>query len=160
MTEAGCLAKRDAFYATGVSQSRRAGMSDAAAAVARLLLALIFVISGFMKLTSIAGFTGYLTRLGVPEPQIMAYVAAVVELVGGLMVLIGFKARWAALVLCVFTGITLYLGHKFWAAPPEQYMNQFNHALKNLAIMGGFLLLFAYGPGRYSADARMSAPRY
>ena len=48
----------------------------------------------------------------------------------------------------VFTGVALYLEHKFWAVPREQYMNQFNHALKNLAIMGGFLMLFAFGPGR------------
>jgi putative oxidoreductase len=130
-------------------------MSDIAAAVARLLLALIFILSGWFKLVGIAGTSAYFTRLGVPEPQIMAYAVALVELLGGLLVLIGFKARWAALVLCVFTGIALYLGHKFWAVPPEQYMNQFNHALKNLAIMGGFLLLFAYGPGRYSLDARM-----
>ena len=133
-------------------------MSDTAAAVGRVLLAAIFVISGYFKLVGIAGTITYFTRLGVPQPQILAYVVAVVELIAGLMVLVGFKARLAALVLCVFTGIALYLGHKFWAVPPEQYMNQFNHALKNLAVMGGFLLLFAHGPGRYSLDARMTAP--
>lgn len=130
-------------------------MSDAAAAVARLFLATIFIVSGCLKLTAIAGFVGYLTRLGVPEPQIMAYVVALVELIGGLLVLVGFKTRWAALVLCVFTGIALYLGHKFWAVPPDQFTNQLNHAMKNLALMGGFLMLFAFGPGRYSVDARM-----
>lgn len=129
-------------------------MSDAAAALGRALLSVIFLVSGYFKLVGTAGTITYFTRLGVPEPKIMAYVVAAVELIGGLMVLVGFKARWAALVLCVFTGIALYLGHKFWAVPADQYMNQLNHAMKNLAIMGGFLLLFAYGPGRYSVDAR------
>jgi putative oxidoreductase len=141
-------------YGDPVVVDQESRMSDAAAAVGRVFLALIFVASGYFKFVGIAGTIAYFTRLGVPQPQIMAYVVAAVELIGGLMVLVGFKARWAALVLCVFTGIALYLGHKFWAAPADQYNNQFNHALKNLAIMGGFLLLYAYGPGRYSVDAR------
>ena len=94
-------------------------MSDTAAAVGRVLLAAIFVISGYFKLVGIAGTITYFTRLGVPQAQILAYVVAVVELIAGLMVLVGFKARWAALVLCVFTGIALYLGHKFWAVRPS-----------------------------------------
>jgi putative oxidoreductase len=136
-------------------------MSDAAAALGRAFLSVIFIVSGYLKLVGTAGTIAYFTRIGVPEPKIMAYVVAAIELIGGLMVLVGFKARWAALVLCVFTGVTIYLGHKFWAVPPDQYSNQLNHAMKNLAVMGGFLLLFAYGPGRYSADARMgSGSRY
>jgi putative oxidoreductase len=136
-------------------------MSDAAAALGRAFLSVIFIVSGYLKLVGTAGTIAYFTRIGVPEPKTMAYVVAAIELIGGLMVLVGFKARWAALVLCVFTGVTIYLGHKFWAVPPDQYNNQLNHAMKNLAVMGGFLLLFAYGPGRYSVDARMgSGSRY
>ena len=130
-------------------------MTDVVVAVARLCLAAIFVISGYLKLMGIAGVIGYFTRLGLPQPQIMAYVVALVELIGGLMIVVGFKTRWAALVLCIFTGMALYLGHKFWAVPPEQFSNQLNHALKNVGIMGGFLLLYAFGAGRYSLDARM-----
>lgn len=127
-------------------------MADIAHTLGRVLLSLIFIVAGYGKLTAIAGTTAYLTRLGVPQPQLMVYVVAVVELVGGLMILVGFKTRWAALVLCAFTGVALYLGHKFWAVPPDQYMNQFNHAMKNAAIMGGFLLLVAHGGGRWSFD--------
>lgn len=130
-------------------------MTDVVVAIARLFLATIFIVSGCLKLMGIAGVVGYFTRLGVPQPQIMAYVVALVELIGGVMILVGFMTRWAALVLCVFTGVALYLGHKFWLAPPEQFNNQLNHALKNVAIMGGFLLLYASGPGSYSVDARM-----
>jgi putative oxidoreductase len=117
----------------------------------------IFIVSGYKKLVAIAGTGAYFARLGVPVPIVMAWVVAIFELVAGLMILVGFKTRWAALALCVFTGITLFLGHKFWAVPPDQYNNQFNHALKNLAIMGAFLLLYASGPGRYSLDARTGA---
>jgi len=129
-------------------------MSDIAHTLGRALLSVIFIVSGYGKLTTIAATTAYLTRVGVPSPQVMVYVLALFELIGGLMILVGFKTRWAALALFVFTGIALYLGHKFWAVPPEQYMNQFNHALKNVAIMGGFLLLAAHGGGRFSVDGR------
>ena len=127
-------------------------MPDAVLALGRAMMAVIFIVSGFNKVMAIAGTTAYLTRLGVPAPQIMVYVVAATELIGGLLILIGFKTRWVALVLCVFTGVALYLGHKFWAVDAAQYQNQLNHALKNLAIMGGFLVLSASGPGRYSVD--------
>jgi putative oxidoreductase len=129
-------------------------MTDLAYALGRVLLSVIFIVSGYNKLVAIAGFTGFLTRQGLPAPQVLAYAVAVFEIVAGLMILVGFKTRWAALALAIFTGIALYLAHKFWAVPADQYTNQLNHALKNLAIMGGFLLLFANGPGPYSVDAR------
>lgn len=129
-------------------------MNDTIALLARVLLSAIFVISGFYKAIGIAGVTAYLTRLGVPLPHIAAYVVTAIELVGGLMILFGFMTRWAALLLCAFSAATLYMGHKFWAVEAAQYQNQFNHALKNLGLMGGFLLLFLHGPGRYSVDGR------
>jgi putative oxidoreductase len=129
-------------------------MPDAVLALGRALMSVIFIVSGFNKFMAVAGTTAYLTRLGVPSPQIMVYVVAALELIGGLMILVGFKTRWVALVMCVFTGITVFLGHKFWAVDAAQYQNQLNHALKNLAIMGGFLVLAGAGPGRYSVDGR------
>ena len=127
-------------------------MNDVGYALGRALLSVIFIVSGYNKLMAIAGTTAYLTRLGVPAPQIMVWVVALFELVAGVLILIGLKTRWVALALAVFTGITLYLGHKFWAVDAAQYNNQLNHALKNLAIMGGFLLLAAHGGGRFSVD--------
>ena len=129
-------------------------MSDIGYALGRALLSVIFILSGYNKLMAIAGTTAYLTRLGVPSPQVMVYVVALVELIGGLMILVGFKTRWVALALFFFTAATIYLGHKFWAVPADQYMNQLNHALKNLGIMGGFLLLAVNGAGRLSVDGR------
>ncbi len=129
-------------------------MTDLAHTVGRVLLSVIFIVAGYNKLVAITGTAAYFTRLGVPAPLVMAWVTAIFEIVAGLMVLVGFKTRWVALALCAFTGVALFLGHKFWAVDAAQYTNQLNHALKNLAVMGGFLLLYAYGPGPHSIDAR------
>jgi putative oxidoreductase len=129
-------------------------MTDLAHTIGRVLLSIIFIVAGYNKVVAIAGTTAYFTRLGVPAPQIMAWVVAIFEVAAGLMILVGFKTRWVALALCVFVGIALFLGHKFWAVDAAQYSNQLNHALKNLALMGGFLLLYAAGPGPHSVDAR------
>ena len=144
--------RNDARYAGRSDGESEIGMSEVGYALGRVLLSVIFIVSGYNKVIAIAGFTAYLTRLGVPSPQIMAWVVGIFELAAGILLLVGFKTRWVALALFIFTGITLYLGHKFWAVPPEQYSNQLNHALKNLAIMGGFLLLVAHGGGRLSLD--------
>jgi putative oxidoreductase len=132
-------------------------MTDLAYAIGRVLLSVIFIVAGYNKLIAITGTSAYFNRLGVPFPMVTAWVVAIFEIVAGVMILVGFKARWAALALCVFTGIALFLGHKFWAVPPEQYSNQLNHALKNVAIIGAFLLLYANGPGRYSVDAKSAS---
>jgi putative oxidoreductase len=127
-------------------------MTALAHTVGRLLLSVIFIVAGYNKLVAITGTVAYFRRLGVPAPEVVAWVAAIFEVAAGLMLLVGFKTRWVALALCAFTGIALFLGHKFWAAEAAQYNNQLNHALKNLAIMGGFLVLYASGPGPYSVD--------
>lgn len=127
-------------------------MNDLVVALGRALLSAIFIVVGFNKIMAIAGTVTYLGRLGVPSPQIVAWVVAIFEVVAGLMVLVGFRARWAAFALAVFTGVTIYLAHPFWSVPSAQYMNQFNHAMKNIAIIGGFLLLAVHGPGRFSID--------
>ena len=77
-----------------------------------------------------------------------------IELGGGLLLLVGWKARWAALLIFLWLIPTTLLFHNFWAVPPEQYMNQQNHFLKNVAIMGGMLMVWAFGPGRFGDGAR------
>lgn len=122
--------------------------------IGRILLALIFVVSGFGKFAGLAGTTAYIASKGLPLPQVLAIAAAVVELGGGILLIVGWKARWAALVLFVFTAFAALLFHNFWAVPPEQAQNQMIHFMKNLAIMGGLLYVVAYGGGPLSCECK------
>lgn len=129
-------------------------MSDVGALIGRVLLSAIFILGGFAKLTAVAGIAATLERRGFPSPQMFGYAVGVLELVGGLMVLVGIKARYVALVMFAFTAGTIVVSHNFWVMEgAARAMNQ-THAMKNLAIMGGFLLLASFGPGRFSFDGR------
>ena len=125
---------------------------NVAALAGRILLAVIFLISGFGKIGGFEGTAGYIASKGLPMPQVVTALTIVVELGGGLLLAIGYKARWAALALAVFTLLAAIIFHDFWAAEAAQKMNQQINFLKNLAITGGMLMVFAFGPGRYSID--------
>jgi putative oxidoreductase len=118
----------------------------------RILLALVFFIAGVRKVMAVAGTVGYLTKLGMPMPEVMVYVAMVVEIGGALMLILGWKARYAAWVLALFVLIATCYAHRFWEFDAAQYANQMNHFLKNFAIIGGMLFLAACGPGSLSVD--------
>jgi putative oxidoreductase len=124
----------------------------AAALVGRILLAAIFITSGFGKITGFEGTVGYIASKGLPLPQVGAIVAILVELGGGILLAIGFKARWAALVIAIFTLAAGILFHNYWAVDAAQRMAQEINFWKNVAISGGALAFFAFGPGRYSLD--------
>ena len=117
--------------------------------VGRVLLALIFIIAGFGKITGFEGTVGYIQSVGLPAPQLATIVAIIVELGGGIMLVIGWKARWAAAALFIFVLVASLVFHPFWAVPAEKI--QF---MKNLAIMGGMLYILAYGSGPLSVDKR------
>jgi putative oxidoreductase len=122
--------------------------------VARVLLALIFVTAGFSKLIGLQGTAGYIGSVGLPAPMLLAVAAGVVELVAGVLVIVGWQARWAALVLAGFTAVASVLFHNYWAMPAEQQMMQQLMFMKNVSIVGGLLVLFAFGAGSLSLDAR------
>jgi putative oxidoreductase len=126
--------------------------ANLAALVGRLLLAVIFILSGFQKIPGFEGTAGYIASKGLPMPQVVAALTIVVELGGGILLAIGYKARWAALALAVFTLLAALIFHNFWAVEAAQKMNQQINFMKNLAITGGMLMVFAFGPGRYSVD--------
>ncbi len=128
--------------------------NDAVVLVGRILLGLLFVISGAGKVFGFDGAVGYIGAKGLPLPQVVAVLTICVELGGGLALILGYRARWAALVLAVFTLLAALIFHDFWAAAAAQARSQQIHFLKNLAIAGGMLVLFAFGPGRLSLDAR------
>jgi putative oxidoreductase len=124
----------------------------AVALVGRILLAAIFIKSGFGKITGFEGTVGYIASKGLPLPQIGAIVAILVELGGGILLAVGFKARWAALAMAIFTLVAGIIFHNYWAVEAAQRMGQEINFWKNLSMTGGLLLAFAFGPGRYSVD--------
>jgi putative oxidoreductase len=126
--------------------------SDALALVGRILLGLIFVLSGFKKLMAFSGLVASITGKGLPLPEVLAVLTIAIELGAGLLLVIGWKARWAAFLLFLFTIPVSLVFHNFWAMEGAQAaMNQIQF-LKNLSIMGGMLMVAAFGPGRYSLD--------
>ena len=124
---------------------------------ARVLLAAMFVLAGFSKFAGLAGTAGYIASKGLPMPSVLAFGTAALEVVAGLALAIGFQARWAALALAIFTLLASVLFHNFWAMPAEQQMVQQLMFMKNLAVTGGLLMVFAFGAGPVSVDARRSA---
>ena len=125
---------------------------DGAALVARILLSVMFIYSGFGKITGFEGTAGYIASKGLPVPQLMAIAAIVVELGAGLLLLVGYKARWAALAIFLFLIPTTLVFHNFWVAPQAEHQMQLINFLKNLTIMGGMLMVWAFGPGRFALD--------
>jgi putative oxidoreductase len=119
------------------------------AAVGRLLLALIFILSGLGKLGASEATQGYIASVGLPLPMLSYVIAIVVEVVGGLLLLVGYQTRIASLALAGFTLVAAVLFHSNFAD-----QNQMIHFLKNISIIGGLLQVAAFGAGALSIDAR------
>lgn len=130
------------------------GTSDALSLFGRIFLAAIFVWSGFGKIGGFEGLAGQIASKGFPAAQVFAAATIVIEVGAGLMLVAGWKARWAALLLAVFTVIVTIFFHNFWAVPEAQKMVQQLQFMKNLALIGGLLMVTAFGPGRLSVDKR------
>jgi putative oxidoreductase len=142
-------------------------MLNVAYTLGRILLPLIFIVSGIQKLTNVAGIARLLADNDVPIPdeivpylggltkfEAIGYAVGAVELVAGLMILLGLKARWGALILVVFTACTIVFVHHFWTMQGEAYLVNMSEALKNLSIMGGLLLIAACGSAPNVFDRR------
>ena len=115
------------------------------APIGRLFLSMIFIFSGFTKITGYAATQGYMEAMVVPGMLLPLVIA--VELFGGLAILFGFKARLVAILMAGFSVVSALLFHQFWI--DESQMNPF---MKNIAMAGGFLMIFAHGAGAYSID--------
>ncbi len=122
--------------------------------VARVLLALMFVLAGVSKLTGLEGTAGYIGSVGLPAPMVLAVASGVLELAAGVMLIVGWQARGAALALAVFTVVASVLFHNFWALPADKAFMQQLMFLKNLAVTGGLMFVFVFGAGSLSLDAR------
>ena len=119
----------------------------------RCLLGLIFILSGSGKIAGFTATAGYMASKGLPLPEVLLIPTILIELGGGLLLVLGYQTRWAALALFLFLIPVTLLFHNFWAAAPDQVRNQMIHFEKNLAIMGGMLYVVFMGAGRYSLDA-------
>jgi putative oxidoreductase len=125
---------------------------DGAALVGRVLLALMFVWAGYGKITGYVGTAGFMASMGVPMVGVLLPLTILVELGGGLALIVGWKARWAALLLAAFTVLASVVFHNFWTMTGDAAMNNMLFFYKNVAVIGGMLMVFAFGPGRFSID--------
>ncbi|MEO8740260.1 MAG: DoxX family protein [Casimicrobiaceae bacterium] len=126
--------------------------SDGLALLGRVLLAVLFIVSGWGKIGDFAGTAAGIAGKGLPMPDVLTALAIAVELGGGLLLLVGWKARWIGLALAAFTVVITPIFHGFWSVPAAEAMAQQVHFLKNVAIIGGLLMVAAMGPGRFSID--------
>jgi len=129
-------------------------VTHAAALVGRILLAIIFIKAGFGKIGGWEGTAGYMASKGMPLVAPFLGLTILIELGGGLLLAAGYKARWVALLIFLFLIPVTVIFHPFWGIDAAQVQNQMNNFMKNVAIMGGMLMVFAFGPGAYSLDRR------
>ena len=120
----------------------------------RVLLAALFLPAGISKLTGFEGTVGYIASVGLPLPAVGAVLALLVEIVGSVALIAGFGTRIAALVLALFTLVASFFFHAFWAVPADQAFMVQLLFFKNVAVVGGLLVLAANGAGGWSLDAR------
>jgi putative oxidoreductase len=140
-------------------------MQDLVILLSRILMSAVFIVFGWMKFTNVASVANSaatkrfmdLVASGTPAPTWIGYLIAAIELFGGLVILLGVKTRWVAGLFVLYLIIVTALGHPFWLAHDDR-VPQMSNFYKNLAIMGGFLLLAVTGGGRYSLDGRAAVP--
>lgn len=124
---------------------------------ARILLSLIFLLSGLAKLGTWEQTAAYMASKGMPLVPLFLVGAIVLEVGGGLSVLLGWRTRLGAVALILFLILAAVIFHNFWAYEGLEQQIQMAMFLKNVSIMGGLLLLFYFGPGPVSIDARRGA---
>jgi putative oxidoreductase len=133
-------------------------------ALARILLPILFIVEGVGQLANIDSIARMLQETMLPIPgldvigparfMILGYLIGLIEIVGGLMIVVGFYTRTAALVLAVFTICTIVFGHPFWLMDGQLRALNLTQALKNLSIIAGLLMVAAVGAGAFSLDNR------
>ena len=129
-------------------------LTNVAALVGRILVAAIFVTSGFAKIGGFEGVAGYIGSKGLPMPEVLAALTVLLEFGGGILLIIGYKVRWVSILFFLWLIPVTYIFHRFWGIDAAQVQAQQINFMKNVAIMGAFLMLFGFGPGAYSLDRR------
>jgi putative oxidoreductase len=124
------------------------------ALIGRILIALIFAYFGYRQAVNFGGATAYFGQLGFPLPAVAAALAVTFQLGGALLLIAGWRTRWAAWALVLYTIIATAVAHRFWSSPPGEAFNQSAHFFKNVSLIGGLITLAAFGPGALSVDKR------
>lgn len=129
-------------------------LSDATALAGRVCIAALFLPSGISKIVAFTGISGFIASRGLPAPSVLAAMVIALELAGSVALLVGIRTRAFAFSLAAFTILAGLLFHNYWDASAAQAMLQKQAFFKNVAIVGGLLVLGGFGAGRFSFDAR------
>lgn len=125
--------------------------------IGRLALAALFLPAGLSKISSFGGTVGYIESVGLPLAALGAVIAIIVEVAGGAALIAGFFTRTAAIVLAIFTLVASVFFHAYWAVPADQAFMQQLLFYKNIAVVGGLLILAAHGAGQFSVDHKRAS---
>jgi putative oxidoreductase len=129
------------------------------ALIGRLLIAALFLTSGVAKLVDTANTGQFMTAVGIPHAETLAMIAGVAEICGGLAIALGFLTRIGAIGLALYLIPTTLIFHSFWRFDEPEAKTQMVNFMKNLCIIGGLAMVFAFGPGRFSLDALLRRPK-
>ena len=129
-------------------------LQNATNLLGRLLLASLFLPAGISKLTGFEGTVGYFSSLGLAVPALLAVAVIALEIVGGIALLVGYRTRISAVILALFTLGASVVGHAYWAVPADQVFVAKLLFYKNIAIIGGLLVLASVGAGALSIDRK------
>lgn len=125
--------------------------------IGRLLIVALFLPAGLRKLAGFEGTLGYFASLGIPAPVFALVVTIAIEVLGSIALIVGFQTRVVAVIMAIFTLVAAAIGHAFWAAPADAVFIAQLLFFKNIAVMGGLLVLASAGAGRFSIDGRKEA---
>jgi len=120
--------------------------------VGRILLGLIFLLSGLGKIGGFAGTAGWMTSKGLPMAEVLLAITMVIEIGASVMIISGFKARLGAAALFLWMIPVTFIFHNFWSMPAAEQQIQMIMFMKNLGLMGGMLYIMAFGSGPMSVD--------
>lgn len=126
--------------------------------IGRILLSVVFILGGIGKIFGFSMEEGFVAAKHLPLPAVALGIALIIELVGGLAILAGLYTKFTAWIVFLYMIPTTFLFHNFWAMQGPDRLDSMIHFEKNLAIMGGLLILATFGAGVYSVDSAR-APR-
>jgi putative oxidoreductase len=130
-------------------------MNDSLLLIGRVLIALVFLMTVWLGSPN----AGYLGSLGFPAPAAAHWLAVIAEWLIVLSLFLGIEVRWGALLGILYVLVATAAAHRYWQVPPQQFVAQYTNFSKNLAILGGLLLVYVTGAGAYSVDAMRKEKR-